>query len=455
MIVSNDVKRWQVFVLLLLWLLCTPVFSGHIEIDQLLQDVQEALKGETKVHRQREQRFKANVDQQQQLFAQAKAKLEEQKRISATLQKRFEDNETRITELQTILEDQQGELGEVFGMVRQIAADLRSDLEGSIISVQYPGRADQLREFASGEKVITAQELKRLWFLLQQEMTESGKVVRYKHDVLFGSELAKQADVVRVGTFNLLGDNGHYLQWLPEDEQVIEYPKQPDSRYLGIAEDFVNSDQAYAALGVDPTRGGILSMLMKTPDQIDRLLQGGVVGYIIIALGLIGLALVIYRLIVLYRISSKVEWQLEHLDTPTADNPLGRVLKAVQNNKHVDTEAMELIVEEAVAREIPTIERGQPFIKLLASVAPLLGLFGTVTGMIETFQAITLYGTGDPKLMAGGISQALITTQLGLMVAIPLLFLYSLIASRSKTIIQILDEQSVGLVVESLEESQR
>ena len=430
----------------------SPVLAEHIEIDHLLQQVQEVLKGETRLHKQREAHFKASLNEQKQLFDQAKARLAEQKKLSATLQQRFEDNEKQITELQASLNQQQGDLGEVFGMVRQVAADLKSDLEGSIISAQYPGRAAKLQQFASGEKVITAQELRQLWFLLQQEMTESGKVTRFKRDVLFGSKLIKQADVVRVGTFNLLGDNGHYLQLLPEEEQVIEYPKQPGSSYVGIARAYVDSKQSLADLGVDPTRGGILNMLMKTPDQIDRLRQGGVVGYTIIALGLLGLGLVVYRLIVLYGISAGVQWQISHIDSPNNDNPLGRVLNTVRGNKRVDAEAMELIVEEAVTREIPAIERAQSFIKLLASVAPLLGLFGTVTGMIETFQAISLYGTGDPKLMAGGISQALITTQLGLMAAIPLLFLHSLISSRSKNILQILDEQSAGLIIESLEE---
>jgi biopolymer transport protein ExbB len=261
--------------------------------------------------------------------------------------------------------------------------------------------------------------------------------------------------VVRIGTFNLLSQDGKYLQFLPEEEQVIDYPKQPGSGYVGIASDFVNSNQTSTNLAVDPTRGGMLNMLMKTPDQMDRLLQGGVVGYIIIGLGVLGLILVIYRLSVLYTISSRTKWQLTHINTPRDDNPLGRILMTVKQDKQVDTEAMELIIDDAVTKEIPAIERAQSFIKLLASVAPLLGLFGTVTGMIETFQAISLYGTGDPKLMAGGISQALITTQLGLMVAIPLLFLHSLVASRSKSVIQILDEQSAGLIVENLENDRK
>ncbi|MCH9697925.1 MAG: MotA/TolQ/ExbB proton channel family protein [Gammaproteobacteria bacterium] len=431
--------------------LVQAVYAEHIEIDHLLQEVQQVLKGENKLHSEREARFKSNVAQQKQLFAEAKVQLNAQRQLSDKLQARFDENEKLLTELQTTLNERQGELGEVFGMVRQVAADLKSDLATSLISAQFPGRAESLQQFASGETVITAQELRQLWFLIQQEMTESGKVSRFKRDVLVGSELTSQAPVTRIGTFNLLDQNGLYLQFLPEDEQVIDYPKQPASGYVGMADDFVNTSEQITDLGVDPTRGGILNMLTKTPDEAERLLQGGVVGYIIIALGLIGLGLVIYRFFALHRIHSRTSWQLEHIGDPSDDNPLGRVLRTAQKERHADTEAMELIVDEAVTKEIPFIERTHAFIKLLAGVAPLLGLFGTVTGMIETFQAISLYGTGDPKLMAGGISQALITTQLGLMVAIPLLFLHSFLTSRSKNIIQVLDEQSAGLLVESLE----
>ncbi|MEC8351463.1 MAG: MotA/TolQ/ExbB proton channel family protein, partial [Pseudomonadota bacterium] len=102
-------------------------------------------------------------------------------------------------------------------------------------------------------------------------------------------------------------------------------------------------------------------------------------------------------------------------------------------------------------REMPKITRNLTLIKIISVVAPLLGLLGTVTGMINTFQAITLFGTGDPKLMAGGISQALVTTVLGLVVAIPTVFLYTLLNTRSKNMLLILQEQSAGIIAERSE----
>jgi biopolymer transport protein ExbB len=128
------------------------------------------------------------------------------------------------------------------------------------------------------------------------------------------------------------------------------------------------------------------------------------------------------------------------------DNPLGRVLAVAEKSGMEDTDNLELLLDEAITREVPVLEKGLAIIKLIAAIGPLLGLLGTVTGMIVTFQTISLYGSGDPKLMAEGISQALVTTVQGLCVAIPLLFLHSIVASRSRTLVQILDEQTAGLI---------
>ena len=114
-------------------------------------------------------------------------------------------------------------------------------------------------------------------------------------------------------------------------------------------------------------------------------------------------------------------------------------------------EVLELKLGEAILKELPKFNSMLSFLKIISVVAPLLGLLGTVTGMIVTFQAITLYGAGDPKLMAGGISTALVTTVLGLVVAIPTVFLHTLVQSRAKRLTQILQEESAGMLSERAE----
>ncbi|MCI0667786.1 MAG: MotA/TolQ/ExbB proton channel family protein, partial [Methylococcaceae bacterium] len=237
----------------------------------------------------------------------------------------------------------------------------------------------------------------------------------------------------------------------PETGEMVEFVRQPEGRYLDLAESLAETESGLADIGIDPTAGALLNLLVQAPDVWERIDQGGLIGYITLILGAVGLIIVAVRMAGLIKVGRRVQDQLKNLDHINADNPLGRVIGVARTATITDIESYELMIDEAVSKEIPGLEKGQSLIKLIAAVAPLLGLLGTVTGMIETFQVISLFGTGDPKLMAGGISEALVTTMLGLMVAIPLLFLHSLLVSRSRELVQILDEQSSGLICESLE----
>lgn len=438
------------FIVGLLWTLGDPVLAEQFDLDKLLMDVRESHGAESKLNNQREKRFLSIKGSQARLLAESKAELKRQKAREAQLKADFERNAVDLGKLELVLKEKAGELGELFGVVRQVAADARSDMESSLISAQFPDRIGKLQEILESSELPTVAQLENLWYLLQQEMTEQGKVVRFRGQVLSASGEPRETDLVRVGPFNLFAD-GLYIRYLSETGTMLEFARQPEGGYLDMAEELEEDDSALVQVGIDPTRGVILGMLVKAPDVWERISQGGAVGYIILLLGGVGLIIVVSRMVDLLRVSKGVERQLADLARITDDNPLGRILGVAKDSDVDDMESFELLIDEAVAKEIPVLEKGQSLIKLLASVAPLLGLLGTVVGMIETFQSISLFGTGDPKLMAGGISQALVTTMLGLLVAIPLLFLHSLMLARSNAISQILDEQSAGLLCESME----
>ena len=396
----------------------------------------------------------AEKNKQQQQVKTARAELAKQERTSRKLKARLDSNEKKLSELETELQNRSGVLGELFGVARQASGDLRADFDNSLTSAQFPNRTEQLGTIADSKALPTIDQLESLWFLLQQEMTESGNITRYQTEILSASGDPRQAEVIRIGSFNVIAD-GNYLRYLPETGKLAELARQPESKFLDLAEDFSSVSKGYADVAIDPTRGVILSMLIQAPDTLERIQQGGAVGYIILILGFIGLVIVIERLVTLTRTGNKMNQQLDNLDATSDDNPLGRVISTAGQNQSQDTDTLELLLDEAITREVPALEKGLSMIKLLAAVAPLLGLLGTVTGMIATFQSISLFGTGDPKLMASGISQALVTTMLGLIVAIPLLFLHSLVASRSKTLVQILDEQSAGLIARRSEKTRQ
>ncbi|GAB4280057.1 MAG: MotA/TolQ/ExbB proton channel family protein [Methylomicrobium sp.] len=435
----------KLFIALLSAILFTGVArSEHLSLDQLLREIQKTQGIEGKINRDREARFLAEHAKQQELLQSAKNQLAAQERLTQQLKDQLTSNEQELDRLQAELDDRSGILRELTGVAKQAAGDLKADLENSIVSAQFPERTEKLAAIAQGKALPTIDELESLWFYLLQEMTESGKIVKFNDRLLTASGEPREAEIVRIGTFNAIA-GGNYLRYLPETGKLAELARQPGDIYNELAEDFAETPSGQADLGIDPTRGVILSMLIQTPDTVERLQQGGAIGYIIMSLGVFGFVYAVFRLIMLTQISQKVTTQITSKDV-SEDNPLGRIIAAAEQNPTQNSETLELIIDEAITREVPALEKGLSMIKLLAAVAPLLGLLGTVTGMIATFQSISLFGTGDPKLMASGISQALVTTMQGLCVAVPLLFLHSLLAYRSRTLIQILDEQSAGII---------
>jgi len=419
-------------------------FAEHLNLDQLLKEVKNSQGIEAKINKTREAEFLTKKNQQQALLKSALATLAKQEKTSRQLKTHLDNNEEQLSSLETELKNKSGVLGELFGVARQAAGDLKADLEDSLVSAQFPNRDEKLNAITQSKALPTIEQLESLWFTLQHEMTESGKVVYYNTQVEQASGKPHNAKVIRIGTFNTLA-NGEYLQYSAETSRLTHLARQPENKYLSLANTFSETSSGSSALGIDPTRGVILSMLIQAPDTVERIQQGGLIGYIILTLGAVGFLYAIIRLISLTMTGNKMNTQIQSSDVDK-NNPLGRVFIAAEQDQTNNTDNLELILDEAITREIPILEKGLSMIKLLAAVAPLLGLLGTVTGMIGTFQSISLFGTGDPKLMASGISQALVTTMLGLCVAIPLLFLHSLVSSRSRTLIQILDEQTAGLI---------
>jgi biopolymer transport protein ExbB len=318
------------------------------------------------------------------------------------------------------------------------------------VTAQDPDRGDTAARLAEVKGVPSVEELNALRALLMEEMVRSGQISRFSANVTLPDGTSRQEDVVRVGVFNLVSGD-RFLNYIPETQTIQELARQPQNRYRGMAQALFEAGPGETvASAVDPSRGSLLALLIQSPSLKERIDQGGLVGYVIIALGIIGLLVALLRWLYLGAVGAKIRGQLKSEEVKD-NNPLGRILKVYQDNQTIDTETLELKLDEAILREVPPLEKWQGSIKVIAAVAPLLGLLGTVTGMIATFQAITLFGTGDPKLMAGGISQALVTTVLGLVVAIPLVLLHSVVAGRSKALIEVLEEQSAGIIAKQSE----
>ncbi len=421
-------------------------------IEELIDFVQRGYSEERDENRAREARFQRAKDEQAQLLEQALATLVREEAAAERSEANFATNEEELTERTEQLDERLGNLGELFGVVRQVAGDLQGHTWESLTSSQLGSRRPLLEKLGRSKSLPTTDDLEALWYELLREISEQGKIVRYPVTVLTSHGEEQQREVTRAGVFSLVSD-GSYMHWDPEIQRVRELNRQPPSRYRETVRPFETSDNGgFTGLAIDPTRGSLLSALIETPSPRERVDQGGPVGYTIIVIGLCALAVGIWKWFALSRTSRRVRAQ-KGQDAANPDNPLGRVLAVFEANRALDSEALELKLDQAVITEAEKLDRFLWLVRVVSVVAPLLGLLGTVTGMIQTFQAITLFGAGDPKMMAGGISEALVTTMLGLMTAAPLVLLHAFLATSKRRILSVLNGESAGLVAMRLEDA--
>ena len=425
---------------------------------ELLEIVKKGQFADTQDQRDRERKFRNEKNRQAKLLADAKAERARLEREAARLEQRFEANEALLVVAEAQLKERLGSLNEIFGHLAGLATEARNIFEQSLSSAQFGKEREQFLtklavKMGQGVSLASIPELERLWFELQREINATGEVVKFTADVIALDGTVESREVVRVGVFNAVSD-GNYLTYASTRGMYEELPSQPARRYTSTTSDVLDADTFPVQFAVDPTGpqgGSYLSSLIAMPGWGERTQQGGVVGYIILyILGLGGLGLFGWRLYSLMGIRSLVDSQLA-ASTLSIDNPLGRVLKVAEDNPKADTETIELKMAEQILNERPPIEKLNWLIKLISIVAPLMGLFGTIIGMIITFQMITLFGTGDPKTMAEGISIALVTTWLGLAVAIPMTFMSAIVSNYANGILETIEEQAIGMAAERSE----
>ena len=433
----------------------TPQEIAAENLDQLLDLVKQGQARASAENKAREDRFARDKANQAAALKRAEDERTREERRSTRLEKQFEENELLIAAKQEQLRERLGTLSELFGHLTAASGDLASNIEVSLVSSEYPGRETFLKgliaKMSGSDQLPSIEEIERVWFELLREVREQGEVSRFSAQVATPSGELSQRDVVRVGAFNIVDTNGNYLSF--NIDKLSELPRQPGGGFNAQAQDLAGSQSGLTQFGIDPTGptgGSFLAAIIDSPTISERWHQGGYVGYAITAVGAFAFLLAIYRLVVLTAVGGKVSSQLKS-SSARDDNPLGRVLKVHDENPNMDPETLELKMAEAVLSETPKLEQGLTLLKIIAAVAPLMGLLGTVTGMIITFQAITIFGAGDPKAMAGGISSALVTTVLGLLVAIPTVLLHTVVNGRSQRIIHVLNEQATGIVAEHSE----
>ena len=374
------------------------------------------------------------IDEREAMLAKAKNDLRLENERNARLEEEFEENEKVLAELEERLQIKIGVLGELFGVARQFAGELLSSSESAYTFTEFPERGDKLKEIGKIQ-VHSIEELEVLWLEYFNEIVASGEVKEFKSKIINSKGDSFEDNIVRYGLFSA-SYKSEFIKPINELNGFELLQRQPEKSILRNLKRHQRSDE-YKTASIDPTRGFLLSLYLDKAGWIERIAQGKSVGFIIILIGIIGVAFSSYKIYFLNE-SKKI------LEDSNQTNVIQDMIDNIKKAKSYQSK--ENIIDELISNYSSKLDWGVSWIKFVAAVAPLLGLLGTVIGMIETFQAITLFGTGDPKQMAGGISQALITTMLGLMVAAPLLGFYTYISDRVNTLVQIVEEKGSYLL---------
>ena len=450
---SQSLRRVSCLVLSLGAIGASQLAGAEVtSLEGLFERVKSGSSAEAERNRQREARFASSAAEKAVMLREVQAKVRQQEALKDRLKTEFDSNEDRLVDITTTLDRRIGDLGELFGVFRQTADDTQNLLFDSLVTLEYPERRGKIEVLASSTEVPTIPEMQELWTLLIQEIAYSGEISRFETDIVAPGGTIYSDSVVRVGMFNAISGD-RYLNHLTEENVLAELPRQPAGFARATAADLANASDQTVAFAIDPSRGALLGLLVQSPSLLERIEQGKAVGYVILFGLFVGLVLVLERWARHTKLQGRINKQLKDLDSVSDDNPLGRIVATYYENQHLDDlETISRKLETIVIKDVAAVTAGLPVIKILATVAPLTGLLGTVVGMIETFQSITLFGTGDPKLMAGGISMALITTVLGLVAAIPLLISHTFLSAKAASLSKVIAEQAAGMMAMKAEQ---
>lgn len=435
-------KAWLCLTLLVGALTSSAAMAQSDELGSL-REAREAAQARDQA---RLQSFLEDQDGLEAALEEARAAHEAAEEEQAALEAQQDEQSEQAQALAQRQEEQGEALTSLLADLARHSEEIRNELGGdSWLTLE----ADALPPRLNDVDVLERSQIEAVVDSLATLTVNTGRAERLELPVADASGDIESHSVVRLGDFAAFTESALLRKGQDEESSLAEVPRTPTAISDLLAAYHQGESREFA---IDPTQGSVLEALAQQPTLWERFQQGGYVGYVVVVLGGIGLLVALAQYIYLLTVSARVRRQRQNLDQPSKDNPLGRVLERFKEmDKHQTPEALEARLDEAVLAELPKIERGQPIVKLLAAIAPLLGLLGTVTGMIVTFQAITVFGTGDPQLMAGGISQALVTTVLGLVTAVPLLFAQTALSSRSRFITQVIEGEASATLADHLE----
>lgn len=362
-----------------------------------------------------------------------------------------------------------GRLAETDSMVREMVGAVRvnaKDLEGLLAqspqSALRPPDLGFLRDIADQALFPGMADIRRMVDMLHDYIRSSGQVRRNRGTIVDRCGHETEAEVLVLGNFTTAyrtAEETGFLHYSPDSRKLFALSRLPARGMQKQIDGYL--DGRSEAVPMDISRGGALRQLTHQLRLWQQVPQGGPIVIPILLILVVGLIIVAERTYFLWRRRMDAEGLMARLDhlvregrwdacrelcAAQVGKPVARVLAAGLKYGRMARAEMENALQEAILKEVPPMERLLSTLGMLAAIAPLLGLLGTVTGMIGTFHVITLHGTGDPRMMSGGISEALVTTMLGLAVAIPIMLAHTLLSRGVDNMVGNMEEKAVALI---------
>ncbi len=450
-------KRLSVFVLLLM-------LAGVAGAQDVREAARQAADGRAKADERAAAAEAAIIADRTKLTTEV-ARLEaEQARLErelAALQTRMADREARREKLAEAWAANEVQFKEISGNVRLAAKEVETLLHQSPLSADNPERLSVVRPLLEPGYFPDIDDISGLAAVIFDEIRRTGQVALREGTFVGRDGQEATGQILSLGRFTSAyrqGNETGFLNYSPESGRYIALATLPRG---GLGNDLRGYfDGKTNRVPIDISAGGALRQVSQQESVVEHFLSGGALMWPILGVAILAALIVLYKFIYLQSVQGNTrkimdrtnelvaagDWQgAEHLLRGRRNSPVGHVLSAGLEVRHADREIQESVLQEAILNQLPTVERGMAVLAVLGAVAPLLGLLGTVTGMIDTFRVITIYGTGDPKLMSGGISEALITTEYGLYVCIPIMLLHTLLTRRVESIVGDMEERAVQL----------
>ncbi|WP_392340082.1 MotA/TolQ/ExbB proton channel family protein [Moritella marina] len=435
--------RFSAYIFLVFTLLMLDVHATPL--DELLKQVKQSNVAETQIDNAALTRFKANLTTQKANLAKQTQRNKALQQKMAQLQEAIAGNNKLILAKRKLANSEKSDLDKVFSEFRGASQDLRGQLNKSPLSATLSGRSTQLSPYSEANYEPDLAAIKNLWLLFTEQMVASSKVTITNTAVTMADGSKDTLAVTQIAGFTAFTAQGPLL-YQPASESYQLLPSNSADISARIA-GFSQPQAGFVSTLIDPSAGGLLQRATEEHVWWQIFSDAGVIGFIIVAVGVIGMVIGLFRLWVLSGEAKQIKAQKQNLDKLT-ENSLGRIVGVADRHENSNADELARFLDEAILAELPACRKGLGSLAVLATIAPLLGLLGTVAGMIETFQAITAYGNSDPQVLSSGISQALLTTKFGLIAAVPLMLLHSLLTSKSDSIVHVIEHQSAGLLAQ-------